>query len=296
MVPPPGSVVWPAAASPLTAGLLAAPPRPARVLAAFPAAVYLGLDAHADVLPVVAADALLLPTSLRLPQHSGQVRWGVSVGDQVTVGAGRVVLPGATIAVARQWRPVPVGAAPLPVRAWAWRAAEAGGHSAALRRLAHAAAAHALHGDPAALDTAGLDTAGLDTAVRALVGAGPGLTPSGDDALAGVLLALRAADRPGPLDVLAGAVTRAATRTTSLSASLLAAAGQGYAALAAVRLVTAMADGDDAAVTAALPALLSIGHTSGRDLLAGVLATVEALSTRRWAAAPPGTRQGARCG
>ena len=45
---------WPAAASPLVAEALQAPPRPARVLAAFPTALYLQLDRHELVLPVLA--------------------------------------------------------------------------------------------------------------------------------------------------------------------------------------------------------------------------------------------------
>jgi hypothetical protein len=116
--------------------------------------------------------------------------------------------------------------------------------------------------------------------VAGLVGAGAGLTPSGDDALCGVLLALRAVGGPAAAPALRavqrhiGASTRA---TTSLSASLLLAACEGYAVPEVSRLVAAVATGEVPAVERALPAVLAIGHSSGADLLAGVGGALDAL-------------------
>jgi hypothetical protein len=113
------------------------------------------------------------------------------------------------------------------------------------------------------------------------VGAGSGLTPSGDDALCGVLLALRAVGG-GAADAaaasVADAVRGAARGTTSLSASLLGAAAQGYAVPEVVRLVSAAVGGDPSETSRALPAVLAIGHTSGADLVAGLAGAVDALA------------------
>ena len=60
--------------------------------------------------------------------------------------------------------------------------------------------------------------------------------------------------------------------TTAVSAALLDAAADGYAARDVVTLVDAALAGDEATVAAALPAVLAIGHTSGRDLVTGIRA------------------------
>ena len=99
------SSVWPAAASPLLAAELAAAPRGARVLAAFPTALYLLLDRHDRVLPVLADDALRLPTGLRLGLPSRALDWGVRAGSEVLVGDGRVRLPQRDVVALREWRP-----------------------------------------------------------------------------------------------------------------------------------------------------------------------------------------------
>lgn len=209
----------PAAASPLTLGLLTGTPRPAVVLAAFPTALYLGLPEHATVLPVVTSDALVLPTAVRLPTP-GPRDWGVAVGDVVNIGGYVISLPSHGIRVVRSWRPRQVTAAPMLPDCYDWSAL--------------------------------LDEVGL----------GEGLTPRADDVLCGALLAARALglDLPTELPL---------TRTTSLSASLVAAAAKGYAVSTVVDHVTAVAAGcPDLAPTRA--AVLGIGHTSGEALLEGV--------------------------
>ncbi len=267
------TAVWPAAWSPLTACLVHGPVRVARVAAAFPAALYLLVapaepndldDALAALLPVLAPGALQLPGGLRLarPADGG---WQVAVGDQVRVGEGRVELPGATVQAVRAWRPPRVAPAPP------------GAAGAAITDLLITAAPspHLVRraGEVAAAVLAGR----ADGATWApLVGAGPGLTPSGDDALCGALLALHAWGR----GVEAAALAPAYPRTTALSAALIEAARQGFAVPEVVALADAVLTGDVLAVQHHLPAALAIGHSSGRDLVAGLLGAVQTLTVR----------------
>jgi len=112
------------------------------------------------------------------------------------------------------------------------------------------------------------DLAGLD--VRALLGAGPGLTPYGDDVLAGALVTLAATGAPVP-DFAAR--ERVFERTTFVSAALLAHAARGECVPQLAAVLAAVATG------APLPieALLAVGHTSGAGLFAGVRAILPAL-------------------
>jgi hypothetical protein len=117
------------------------------------------------------------------------------------------------------------------------------------------------------------DPAELTSAALSLIGVGPGLTPSGDDVVGGMLFALTL--RPGGAPAwhasLAAAVLSAAhERTHPVSAALLAdlAAGQSYSLVH--DFVQALAVGDPGSIDEALDALVSIGHTSGWDLFAGL--------------------------
>jgi hypothetical protein len=111
--------------------------------------------------------------------------------------------------------------------------------------------------------------------ILGLLGLGPGLTPSGDDYLAGAMIALRAIGRGDRADALAKLVLGAAAeRTSRLSAAHLAcaAAGEGAGALhdALARLLGAAEDSPEPA----LAALDAIGHSSGWDALAGAFAVL----------------------
>ena len=101
----------------------------------------------------------------------------------------------------------------------------------------------------------------LDGAVDALAGLGPGLTPAGDDALAGVLLVLGAHDRAAAV----AAADRA--RTNDIARAFLNWAARGQSIEPVHRLLSA----DDAgAASAALGDLLRFGHSSGADLAFGL--------------------------
>lgn len=275
---------WPAAVSPLTAAAVQAGPRRARVLAALPSALYLHLpDEHHHVLPLLTVDALrlptglCLPTGLRLARAGAALTWGVEQGDEVVVGEGRVHLPGADVVAVRTWRPARVAGPPEPLRP-AEQTLVAGLQAletttgAVLRELARdLVVAACLAAGP---------TTEVARLVRGLVGAGRGLTPSGDDALCGVLLGLRAVGAPAPvLHDLVSAVRHRLPATTSLSASLLLAAAEGYAVPEVAALVRAAAAGDAVEVERRLPDVLGIGHSSGADLIAGLAGTLDALAS-----------------
>ncbi|MFC7583476.1 DUF2877 domain-containing protein [Nonomuraea antimicrobica] len=124
---------------------------------------------------------------------------------------------------------------------------------------------------------------GVVTAAERLVGLGPGLTPSGDDVLAGLLVALRhlgaaAGTRRAVwlADWLAATVTYdARTRTTPISATLLHCAAKGEASPEVIAVLRGVAGRQ--ALEPALRRLHRLGHTSGADLAQGVTIGVRAV-------------------
>ncbi len=112
-----------------------------------------------------------------------------------------------------------------------------------------------------------------------LVGRGEGLTPAGDDVLAGALVAAHAIGDPRLHD-WRGA-TRAALagrRTTAVSVGMLHAALDGWSSPALADGLTALCGPDDPGP--ALERLLAVGHSSGRHLLDGVLHVLSTDTTR----------------
>jgi uncharacterized protein DUF2877 len=106
---------------------------------------------------------------------------------------------------------------------------------------------------------------------RELSGLGPGLTPSGDDLLAGLALGLRAGGghRPGPLqDALNAAVEG---RTTDLAATRVRHATAGRADESVHSLLTALVSGPDDGLDRAVRRAVAYGHSSGVDTVVGLL-------------------------
>lgn len=104
-------------------------------------------------------------------------------------------------------------------------------------------------------------------AAEFLVGRGLGLTPSGDDVLAGYGCALWARSREEALagiraDGLSG-------RTTDVSVAYLRAMADGHANADFVNLVRALGEDDEGQCRASIAAVLDVGHTSGYDSLLG---------------------------
>jgi hypothetical protein len=117
------------------------------------------------------------------------------------------------------------------------------------------------------------DTEAVDPASRALLGLGGGLTPTGDDLVGGALFGrLLVADDARPWRALGERLTVAALRASHvISAALLADLGAGASFAPLHELADALAAGDDGAAEAAARSLVALGHSSGWDMLAGVL-------------------------
>jgi hypothetical protein len=233
----------PAAAPLPLRDLLTGPARGGRVVGVHPSCVYVVSD-HGDVGAVVAvetADGLGLPCALRLGvDRSDQPFRDVAVSEPALVGEGRVVA-GSFVAGVVRW------CAPPVVRPWRdpsprWRVLDG-----LLRDVRPPV-------DP-------------DLDPHDLLGLGPGLTPAGDDVLAGWLLAVH--HRPALHQPLVAAVADADARTTALSATLIreAVAGRGLPAALAV----ADALGGHGDLGSVLDRLLRVGHSSGTALAFGLL-------------------------
>jgi hypothetical protein len=110
-----------------------------------------------------------------------------------------------------------------------------------------------------------------------LVGLGPGLTPSGDDFLIGALALLDALSERDAHAELARAIAAIPRgRTSALSECLLKTAAAGHLGADLCDAVSAVVSG---APDQALAAIRRIGHSSGWDMLAGILTTLRVVAT-----------------
>jgi hypothetical protein len=112
-----------------------------------------------------------------------------------------------------------------------------------------------------------------------LIGLGPGLTPSGDDLVGGILVALHAlgeADRAMRLGAWALALAETGTNRISLAHLRCAAAGEGAEALHLA--LAALGSPGTPGLGEAVRRLAAIGHSSGLDALAGVALACAALT------------------
>jgi hypothetical protein len=258
----------PGAASSALAGLLDGAQRPARVVGVLGAAAYLEVEGpDREVVALVTRDAVRVPNAVVLPLASADAPFaGVQPGMRATVGAAAVRVGPLTVPLARWWAPARPRIA--DVRGALARAGE-------FARLV-AAAARPLPGvltAPVAALRAGLTAGDGDATGRAvlgLLGLGPGLTPSGDDVVAGALVTLRALGAAGaaPDGAARTVVACAHRRTPLISAGLLRHAAQGRCIPPLATTITAL--GGTAPPAAPLASLLAVGHHSGSDLAHGV--------------------------
>jgi Protein of unknown function (DUF2877) len=123
----------------------------------------------------------------------------------------------------------------------------------------------------------------LSDAAGRLLGRGPGLTPEGDDVLAGAAAAVRALGpaagvAPERRDALVAALVPGdvAARTGALSATLLGLAAAGAAPEPVHRLLAAH---EPAGRAAALADLARLGASTGRAIAAGIALAARALTT-----------------
>jgi Protein of unknown function (DUF2877) len=246
------------AASRALGPVLAGPARRARWLGAGQTAAYLAVPGQPGVLGVLAHDAVRLPCGLVLATTGAELPLTALAprdGDPAAclVGGGAVSWTGPAgpilITAVREWTPARVARG--PVCEAALTAARA-----ALGRDAD----HAMLADLRA------------RAVDRLLGRGPGLTPCGDDLLAGYVVGARAFGlEAGEMDE---AIARLAPGATSaLSAALLWHAARGECIDQVAALAAAISGRGDAG--AAAVRLLGVGHTSGAALAHGLLAAAE---------------------
>lgn len=211
------------------------------------------LDARSIAVPAtglrVALDAAVR-WSPRLPaadRGAGQ-RWRLRASDVRTLVATRAIGASDTRSAGFGGLLAGVQSRPLPLHA--------------------ARAASVLDQLAAALPGDDVDAAGR--IARRLVGLGPGLTPSGDDALIGLAAALHATGHPAR-GFLGEAVEDAPARTTAVAATLLRHAADGEFSERLQRLLAALLGDEDAAVPPAVEQAIAWGATSGTDCLVGVL-------------------------
>lgn len=108
--------------------------------------------------------------------------------------------------------------------------------------------------------------------VERMKGCGLGFTPSGDDFIAGLLVALHALERAAGRDLCVerNAVREAAATGGLLSATLIALAAEGRVFESVKALVAVLSRGSYGELRAAAERLLAIGATSGADTAVGL--------------------------
>ncbi len=117
----------------------------------------------------------------------------------------------------------------------------------------------------------------IRSAVRGLVGLGPGLTPSGDDALGGLMLALALTTKALTIPEVALqeinplVIAEVYGRTTELSQEFLRYAARGEGNAVAEELIGDILSGEEDSIASSICRLLQIGASSGVDQLWGIL-------------------------
>lgn len=278
---------------------------PAEVLHVFSSGFYLAVDAPHDplapgrrLLPVMGPAAMELPFGIVVPELSSEHLATLRNGTRATVildtyssqlcdaqssetvqsaenqaPPRRIDFPAFCIDIVREHRP-------LRLKAESWppidllRIDALNEHlrigSSDLPGLARELASALLFGD----------VRGTEAGVSALLGRGPGSTPSGDDALCGIALALHSTGETRPLSLLTRALDAFSLTemTPAVSAALIRAAVSGHcvpevaAAIRAARALLSAPTADESLVSAVLTPLNRIGHSSGSDLFTGLLA------------------------
>jgi Protein of unknown function (DUF2877) len=286
--------------------LFAGAPRAGFIHSIFPKALNIVVDDALFVL--LSAEVSRMPNSARLPARiMEQLYAKLSPGIEVCVGNSRLFIPMLDLSIHLPnkvgWEPVPV------IAAQSWRHATVTRYAHLLARhlaqrsqqggLAHLVKPLLLHQasweTPLATIALPLlrlllranrerDLLNVEKAAQGLAGLGPGLTPSGDDTLGGLIgvMALTGS-QPGMdgaankrlAEVMASA---ARPRTTLLSATLLAHAARGEMAeqVGELLMVLVLPVEKSAAVLQAAERVLAYGACSGGDTLLGLLLGLQA--------------------
>lgn len=233
------------------------------VLASFPKACYLRVAG--GIAGLVAPEVQPGPLSVGLDGPPPRLK----PGDSVRVGPGTLASGAWRLDLAGA--PIWTGALPSPDDA-------AAAIPAVLDALAPLARACLVPQERAAVARNHLAAGNVQAAADVLAGSGPGLTPAGDDALAGILFARRALGLApaGELEAVARSV-----RTTDLATAFLLWAARGQALAPVHDLLGAAVTGDLRATRRAAAALGAIGHSSGADIAQGLCWGLGQLSPAR---------------
>lgn len=242
---------------------------PAEPLGSFPTAIYLRL-ARGDVVAVLSRDAIRLPLGLVVPTSSLEFPLNRLAGP-VRVGSARVQIGDWSVRLSRLVSvQAPTGLVP---------STEANAH--VWHELAGTPVTNSHLALPPLLQVTSRRIPFAPELFDRLLGAGPGLTPSGDDVLAGLLIGARSFGLP--TEALRTRLLDAAPGgTTDLSAALLRCACRGESIPQVKAMLTAMSRRKGyhvAQLHDALRDLCAVGHTSGKALASGVAA---AATTAAW--------------
>ena len=264
--PSPGyrPAVIPASGTASVQSLISGPTCPADLIATFPTAAYLRLFGG-RVIAVLTHDAVRLPCGLVLAATSAE-RPLTGLHGPVLTGAGQVRIGALTVAISRVVSAtVPMGLVP-----------DATAVGRAGRRLEHLGFNEHGLGLAERLAAGCRNPRDVPGLVRLLLGAGSGLTPSGDDVLAGFLVGSRSfgvcAD-----ELRTAVMARAPGATTDLSATLLSHAASGESIPQVGALLLPLAAGPaDAPLDESLGNLVGVGHSSGIAMATGLYAAAKA--------------------
>ena len=108
-------------------------------------------------------------------------------------------------------------------------------------------------------------------AIASLIGLGPGLTPSGDDFLGGMLIALHICGEKSVKNNLYVQIESLIDSTGPVSSSHLNAAAYGQGSHSLHQLLNMLLEGNEAYLEFGIDSINQIGHTSGWDALAGAV-------------------------
>jgi hypothetical protein len=128
----------------------------------------------------------------------------------------------------------------------------------------------------------------VPAAAQRLIGLGQGLTPSGDDFFGGLLIALHALGAVDTANRLAGwLLPIAGTATGAISFAHLQCAAAGTGSAVVHDMLAALCRADSVSITNCLAAIGRIGHSSGWDMLTGIVCGCAILATERPAVSGP---------
>lgn len=251
-----------AAATPRVHGILRGEHRDARVLHTGTAAIYLAVDGRC--LGLLGRHAARVPCGLLTTATDVAALVGDVRDRHGSVGDGRLVIGDVEVSVERVLDPTVPRLRATPATVEALQAAIPATATTAVRR-----------------ELPGLDPSPV---VDDLLGRGSGLTPLGDDVLAGFLATGVAIGTPATA-IAKNVAVRSWRATTVLSATLLECAMHGDVLPEHRRLLQILGSpppGSHAAgLDAAVAALLAVGHTSGAGLLVGTLAALRRAASRK---------------